>query len=324
MNFYNIVSDDNKRKIRLEDASIDYITKNGVIIVDDIVAIKESLKLLIAIKNVKRFKDILLYNYKYIYSEESQFSCLTFELNKHLVYVAFEGTDKLVSGWLEDAKMSYEYPVTAHKYAINYLNKYFRFSTKKIIVGGHSKGGNLALVSALGCKKSIYKRIINIYSNDGQGLRKEEMNSKRYANLDKKYIHICPYNSVVGLLLGHDLYYISVDSDKKPGFSHSAISWQVEFDHFKTREVSTFSRIFDEGMSTWLEKYDASSKRAFVESIGNILYENNVITLVDFKKNKKLILNVLKSAKNMNPIVRSMTFDLLKIIAKLNIESRFL
>ena len=126
--------------------------------------------------------------------------------------------------------MSYEYPVTAHKYAIDYINKYFRFSTKKIILGGHSKGGNLALVAALECKKSIYRRIINVYSNDGQGLRKEEANSKRYKDLEYKYIHICPYNSIVGLLLYHNMYYISVDADRKPGASHSAISWQVEYD----------------------------------------------------------------------------------------------
>ena len=323
-NFSNIVSDNNKKKIRLEDAALDFLSMNGNVITDDIVAIRESLNLLIEAKNTNRFKDVLMYNYRYDYSEDSQFSCLTFEISKRLVYVAFEGTDKLISGWLEDAKMSYEYPVTAHIYAINYLNKYFRFSTKKIIVGGHSKGGNLALVSALGCKKGIYKRIINVYSNDGQGLRKEETETKRYKDIEKKYVHICPYNSIVGLLLRHNMYYISVDSDRKPGSSHSAMSWQVDYDHFKTREVSRFSRILDESMSRWLDKYDYNQLKRFVDSVGKVMSDNGIVTLVDFKNNKRLAIDVLKSTKTMDPIVKEMSFDLIKIIGMLNIEYRFM
>lgn len=320
--FTKIVSTDNKNKIRLEDAALEYIRINGNIIYNDILSIRESLKLLIEIKDTPRFKDVLLYNYRYMASRESQFSCLTFEINKRLVYVAFEGTDKLISGWIEDARMSYEYPVTAHKYAIDYINKYFRFSTKKIILGGHSKGGNLALVAALECKKSIYRRIINVYSNDGQGLRKEDVNSKRYKDLEYKYIHICPYNSIVGLLLYHNMYYISVDADRKPGASHSAISWQVEYDHFKTRPVSMFSKILDASISTWLDKYDYETRKEFTESIGKLFEDNGIITLMDFKNNKKKAFDVLKSAKNMNPVVKTMTGDLLKIVARLTIESR--
>ena len=323
-NFSDIVSNNNRKKIRLEDASTILLSNVKDMVIEDVPSVKDSLKVLKIIKNTKRYRDILLYNYRYIYSDESQFSCITFELSKRLVYVGFRGTDKLISGWIEDAKMCYEYPVTAHKYAINYLNKYFLFSRKKIILGGHSKGGNLALVAALECKKSIYRRIINVYSNDGQGLRKEDMFTPRYIDLDKKYIHICPYNSIVGMLLYHDMYYISVDSDKPVGFSHNILSWQIDDDHFKTREVSKFSRILDEGFTKWLEKYDYKARREFVDSIGKLLLEHGIITLIDFKKNIKQTIEVIKSAKGLNPIVKSMTTDLIKILITLNIENRFM
>lgn len=322
-NFLGVVSKSPKIKITLEEAANKYLKMNGTK-VNDVLPIQEALEVLIVSKDTKRFKDILLYNYKYIYSDDSQFSVLTFELNKKLVYVSFEGTDKLISGWIEDCKMAYEFPVTAHEYAINYLNKYFSFSTKKIIVGGHSKGGNLALVAALGCKWSIYKRIINIYSNDGQGLRKEETYLRRYANLEKKYVHICPYNSIIGLLLEHSMYYISVDSDRPIGLSHSAMSWQIEDDHFKAREVSKFSKVLDEGFNSWLNKYDYDTIECFVNNIGKILDDNNIITVLDFLENKKLIIDVLKSAKNMDPLVKSMTLDLIKVLYTLNKETKFL
>ncbi len=319
VDFKGIVSENNRHKIRFSEAAKSYIDSKGDIIKDDILPIRESLKLFIAARDTKRFRDILLYNYKYIVSNRCQFSCITFEINKRLVYVSFEGTDKVISGWIEDARLAYEYPVPAHNYAVNYLNKNFKHTYKRIIVGGHSKGGNLALASALGCKKSIYKKIINIYNNDGPGLKKEEVSSKRYNDLLKKYIHICPYNSIVGILLYHNMFYISVDSDKKPGLSHTVESWQIDYDKFKTRPVSKFSKVLDEGVNEWLDRYTNEEKKLFVDSLEKVLKDNNVITLIDFISDKSLILDVLKSMKDVNPKVKSMALDLIKIIGKLNI-----
>ncbi|MBR4830719.1 MAG: DUF2974 domain-containing protein [Bacilli bacterium] len=321
---FSSITDNNRKKVRLEDAAIEFLSQNRDTVIEDVPAIKEAIKVLDLLKSTKRYRDILIYNCKFNYSNESQFLCITFELNRKLVYVGFGGTDKLVSGWIEDAKMSYEYPVTAHVNAIKYLNKYFRFNRKRIKLGGHSKGGNIALVAALGCKKGIYKRIINVYSNDGQGLRKEDMNTPRYIDLDKKYVHICPYNSIIGMLLYHDPYFISVDTDKPVGFSHNITTWLVEDNHFKTREVSRFSKILDEGFTKWLDKYDYAARKDFVESIDKLMADNGIVTIVDFKKNKKLVFEVAKAAKGMNPIVKEMTMDLLKIIVSLNIENRFM
>ena len=41
------------------------------------------------------------------------------------------------------------------------------------------------------------------------------MNTARYKDLDSKYVHICPYNSIIGMLLYHDLYYIRNVSELK-------------------------------------------------------------------------------------------------------------
>ena len=54
---------------------------------------------------------------------------MTFNITKNLSYIAFEGTDQLISGWKEDLKMAYKFPVLAHEYAINYINDNFNFST---------------------------------------------------------------------------------------------------------------------------------------------------------------------------------------------------
>ena len=42
---------------------------------------------------------------------------------------------------------------------------------KRLIVGGHSKGGNLALYAALRAKPAVQERIERVYTHDGPGFK---------------------------------------------------------------------------------------------------------------------------------------------------------
>ena len=75
--------------------------------------------------------------------------------------------------------MSYAFPVPAQEKAIKYLSKY-TFGSKKIYLGGHSKGGNLALVAAMYTPQLKQFRIKKVYNNDGPGLRRKEFESGKY------------------------------------------------------------------------------------------------------------------------------------------------
>lgn len=321
VNFSYIIPQNKKNKVTLKEAADRYFmshSKKAEKI--DMLAHKEALKILRSVKDTIRFKDIYVYGYEYIFDAASQFSAITFEINKDLCYVAFEGTDQLVSGWKEDCEMAYRFPVRAHKYAIKYLNHNFLFSDKKLIVGGHSKGGNLALVSSMYCNFLIRRKIINVYSNDGQGLRKAQIESKHYQKIQNKLIHIIPQFSVVGLLLRHDENYIVIHSTR-PGFAaHCTSYWKVEDDHFKRDKLSPFSEILDKGLITWLDKYDDEKREKFVESTFKILEENNVKSVLQFRSEIKLIFKILRSAKNLDPIVNEMLKDLIKIITDTNKE----
>lgn len=316
---YNFIVSTNKlNKITLQEASekcISMYSKKKTIM-----ATREAMKLLKKVKDTKRFKDILMYSYRYIGNEESQFSAITFEISKDLCYVAFEGTDQLISGWKEDCKMAYQFPVDAHRYAIKYLNHNFLFSTKKIIVGGHSKGGNLALVSSMYCNYFVNKKIVNVYSNDGQGLRKAQIDSKKYENIKGRLIHIIPQYSIVGLLLRHDDNYTVIHATKKGLVAHCTSFWKVSDDAFVRDKLSKFSKILDEGGAKWLNEYDDEKRELFVNSVFSVLEENNVKSIVQLKNELKLVFSVLKSSKKLDPIVKEMLKDLIKIINSTNKE----
>ena len=319
VNYDGIVSESKERKT-LEEVSKAFFNKYTKADIDkDFTSDKEGAKLLKKLSTKKRFKDIELFNYSYNFNEGSQFSAVTFDLGNNLYYIGFEGTDELISGWKEDCVMSYKFPVEAQKLAKKYINK-FTISNAKIIVGGHSKGGNLALVAAMYANIFVKMRIKKVYSNDGQGLRKEQMESKRYKRLGKKYVHIIPNSSIVGLMLRHDKNYKVVKSNM-PGFvSHYPSSWQVNYNTFERAKLSRFSQVFDEGLSRWLDKYDDKQREMFVESIFDILKKHKIETLLQFNENYKLIFEVLKSSKNVDPTTKEMGMELLKVISKTSLE----
>lgn len=316
VNLTDVFKDTNK--IKLSDA-YDKFIKSYKPRDKEMIAIKGGIEVFENAKNSERFKDVELINYSYIGNNNTQFAAVTFKINKKLYYVAFEGTDSLVSGWKEDLKTAYIFPVDAQKYAIKYLNKYM-FKPIKLIVGGHSKGGNLALVSAMEANIFIKNKIIKIYNNDGQGLIKKQISSKNYKKIRNRYIHIIPNYSIVGLLLRHENNYKVVLSNKKGILSHDLLTWQVSDDHLIKDNLSRFSRVFDEGFSKWLDRYDTNKREKFVDEIFKIFEENNINDIMEISLRKDEIKKIIKESKNIDPLVKKMTIELFKILNKTNLE----
>lgn len=321
VNFEKLVSKNYKNKKRLELVAEEYFKKNSKKQnKKNISEIRNGIKLLYTIKNTTRYKDIYLLNYSYVGYDNTQFSALSFELAKNLIYVAFEGTDHLISGWEEDMKMAYKFPVQAQRLAVNYLNKHFALSTTKLIVGGHSKGGNLALISAMYSISFVRKRIIKIYSNDGLGLRKEQINSLNYQEIKTRVISLIPDYSVVGLMLYNDKNYKVVKSTSKGFFAHNPANWEINENAFTESTLSRFSIVFNESFTKWLDSYTDEEKANFVKSIFDICRENNFTSLNELKKKKIIILKLVTASKNINQESKDMLKELIKMLRKCNKE----
>ena len=320
VDFSGIVSENERNKKTIEKVSEEFFNKyTEADIKKMFVSNREGVKLLKEVAKTRRFKDVKLFNYLYKGDENSQFSVVTCEINSKLYYVSFEGTDKLLSGWEEDCKMAYNFPVEAHVYAKKYLDR-FTMKKVKLIVGGHSKGGNLALVSSMYSNYFVKKKIIKIYSNDGQGLRKAQIDSDYYKKIKNRYIHIIPNSSIVGLLLRHDDDYVVIKSNMPGLVSHSPNTWQVSYDHLEKAKLTRFSKVFDDGFTKWLDKYDDEKRKIFVREIFNIFYSNNLKTLKDITLKKELLVRLINTSKTIDPLVKEMAKDLLKVIGKTNLE----
>ena len=282
---------------------------------NNIVAVREANKLLRYIKDVKRYKDAIISNYEYIGNKEIQFGAMTIEYMKNHLYVSFEGTDQLMSSWKEDLIFSYKFPAVSHKMAIKYLNKHLTFTNKRIIVGGHSKGGNLALVGAMYSNFFVRNKIDYIYSGDGPGLLDEQFNSYRYERIKDKYIHLIPDYSFVGLFLctGNNKV---CKCKYKSLLAHDSLFWEVEDDHFVETKLSPLSTEIQKELKNWFYKYSSEEKKKFVNNLMDVFERAGVDSLLDIKENNKKLLNIIYETKDIKGKDKDILTDFIQLLIK--------
>lgn len=226
------------------------------------------------VKSSTRFKDIIMLNYSRVVDTEKQFGAITFSYNDW-IYISYEGTNEYMSGWREDFDLSNKFPVPSQTLAIHYLNNEAK-NHEKIYVGGHSKGGNLAVVAAMETTDDIRQRIVTVYDFDGPGMRKKEFLSKKYRQLLPKIKKFTPEVSIIGMLLYSEPNYFVVQSSMKGILQHHAISWQCFGSYFIPATQSESSLNFSKATKEFLENNTEEDIREFVASIFAILEKSNI------------------------------------------------
>lgn len=245
-------------------------------------------KLLNLVITKERYKNIILSDYIYDTNKEMQFSAITFHISKTLKYLCFEGTDEKISGWKEDCEMSCIFPVPSQVEAVNYVNKNTHILGKDVIIGGHSKGGNLALVGSMFIDSYKRFKIKKIYNNDGPGLRNTEYNTKIYEKIKNRYIHIIPDSSVIGVLLNNDNYKV-IKSCKKNSHCHDMSTWITYNDNFLSSNLSLKSKKIEKNILEWVDKNDDEKIFNVITNLFRIMEEYNIEDTIALKKFKNLI-----------------------------------
>ncbi len=236
-----------------------------------------------------RFENIVLKNYLWINDDkkQTQFVAFTAELGDDTIYIGFMGTDDTIVGWKEDFNMSYQHPIPAQIQAVSYIDEVAAQTKKKIRVGGHSKGGNLAVYGAARCKPKFKKRIINVYNNDGPGFDEAFIKDKRYQEIRSVIKLIVPEYSVVGMLFEHDEDFIVVKSSQSGIMQHDGMSWQVERNQFEyARGLSKSSRVLNDVLKRWMNKIDMEERDKFVNVLFSLITASGATTLSEISADR--------------------------------------
>ena len=237
-----------------------------------------------------RFKDVRIRAYvnEVDHSEEKQFSAVCFDLPTGGTYVAFRGTDDNLVSWKEDLNMALFTPIPSQRVAVEYLTRIGESATGKLYLGGHSKGGNLAVYSAFMVSKEIQAKIASVHSFDGPGFR-EEFTSVAHFNpvMERKITNFLPESSIVGSIFDTVGRRIYVKSSAKGIYQHDAFNWHLERKNFITvPELNKSSMQFHNSLEQWVSELTDVEKKDFIEAFYKLCTVNDSGTLTDILSNK--------------------------------------
>lgn len=307
-----------KKAITIKEA-YENLEKRGI--VEKNILQKEDKDLFPALANSKRFGELVITNYinKINKKEEKQFSAVTIFIPDGTIYIAYRGTDNTIIGWKEDFNISLDIDIPSQKEAVNYLENTYMEIRRKIRVGGHSKGGNLAMYAAIFCDDKIKKQIIQVYNNDGPGLNKKIVESLKYKQALDKIISLIPQTSIIGKLMYHEEKYYIIKSTQKGIMQHDLYTWQVEGKDFvRVNEVTNESEFVDEIIKEWTTKFTPEERSEFINIIYSLVDETNSNTLYEMSKNRfKTVGALIKAYKKTNKknkqIISQTLLDLFEI-----------
>lgn len=300
---------------------------------NDDISDKENRELYTVAAGSRRFRNVKVKNIiSHLSVEEGkQFAACTFEIEKGVDYVCFRGTDGTMLGWKEDFMMSYLEEVPAQREAVEYIEKFYGNLSmgmfKKLYIGGHSKGGNLAMYAGTMVNPTIQQRIIEVYSHDGPGFREQVldkmMEKPGYESLNVN--KTVPQASIVGMLMeGRDDYKI-VDSKSFSIGQHVTFEWQVKADGtFEyANQLTSASIYFESSLKEWLKVASTEQLEIFVDTVFGILMNNGINTVHELKGiNTIQLAGMYDDVKKLDPEIKEVVNSVVKTLAQYFIHGK--
>ena len=252
------------------------------------------------IKENPRFSEIKAAGFVNEISEKDnvQFCAMTCFLGEDLTAIIFRGTDNSLVGWKENMDLAYNDEVPAQKRALQYLKNVADNVPGRLVVAGHSKGGNLAIYSAAFSEKELQDRIVRIFNFDGPGFNARVIQKENFQTILDKAVTFVPQDSVIGLLLEHKEPVSVVHSEETNGFAeHHLCTWTVVRNGvLKEEKISKSGENNRENLSEWIAGMSDEEKREFIKAAYELVEEYKTTEELFTVKN---IWKVIQSYRSM-------------------------
>lgn len=258
-----------------------------------------------------RYKDIKIGHFfkRVDVAKEVQFAAVTCLIDENRCFVAYRGTDGSLVGWKEDLNMSFMRLIPSQKHALDYLKGIARYTKAKLVLAGHSKGGNLAVYAAACASEKIQKRIRKIYSFDGPGFNRRFYLKPGFQRIQKRISKIIPCESVIGSgYLG--ALQTKDDSNCRiiQGYDHGIIQhdlmrWKIRKGRFipagkmpliRARKALRLNRL--------IENMPEKRLRRTINTLYDVITREGYETVSELTQNPKTVLKELwKTVKSLEP-----------------------
>ena len=279
---------------------------------------KDDVAFIEVLEKTERFRNLMITDYieTIDVAEEMQFGAITIWLPNGELYISFRGTDMTFVGWKEDFNMSFMTNIPSQLEAVKYLEKIADKYPNLIRMGGHSKGGNIAVYAAMFCKEEIKPRIIEVLNADGPGFDKKVVISDQYNSMTNKIKTYIPQSSIIGRLLEHEEDYIVIESQEKGIMQHDIFSWKVEGCRLiKSNQFTRNSQIVSDIVRDWLISTTPEQRKHFINIMYEIISKTDAESVSQFMKQiLRNVRPVLSNYRNINESEKKEIESMLKLL----------
>ena len=217
----------------------------------------------------RRFSNILVDNFENTYDEaKTQFVAMRFVVPGRFSFIAFRGTDETITGWKEDFMATFT-KTYAQERASDYLSEVLSNigEGETVYVGGHSKGGNLAMIGTAQLPDNALKKLTHIYSFDGPGIADDVIDNSILSRIQDRFTEVCPEYCIIGRLFTKKIMNCRIVKSDATGLGqHNVSSWSIGpngplwTDNFDPNSVKAADLIDD-----WIFEADMESRKNFVD-----------------------------------------------------------
>ena len=291
--------------VTLREAAEAFFSRPGC---EEQVRVHKDLELLRAAAETARFGDTRIWMYRdlFIPEQETQFAAMTFLLDDGRAFLAFRGTDHTLVGWKEDFNMTFQQTIPAQRLAVQYAREVALAHSGELYLGGHSKGGNLAVFAAARSSPMIQRQILGVYNNDGPGFTGYLMGDPGYLAMVPRIRTCIPQSSVIGMLLEHEEPYTVIRSKTVGLLQHDLYSWEVQGRAFlPVREITDSSLFIDATIKSWFGDMTNGERNQLVDVMFALLGTGGVDNALDIfhPRNIRNYVRTLSSDANMRRIL---------------------
>lgn len=261
-------------------------------------------ELLVAAASSPRFGSSVIHDYLSVFSEErrTQFAAMAFTCPGQFTYLAFRGTDKSWTGWREDFDMAYAAPVPAQEMAQRYAREVGERSGLPLVLGGHSKGGNLAVYAAAKLPAHVRERVCAVYDHDGPGFAEGALTPDELMEVRALVRKTVPEESLVGMLMASPSGFRVVKSAGHGIDQHSVFRWQVERGALvRAAGLAAPARITAEVLNDWISDLEPDRRRVAVDALFEALRASGAADMFEVLAGGPKALGLLAEAARRTP-----------------------
>ena len=230
-----------------------------------------------------RFGGMLVKNYTETLDHENaiQFAAVTFEQPKHFNFIAYRGTDDTLAGWKEDFMISFT-RTSAQKLALQYARDNIKPGEPNMI-GGHSKGANLALYASAYLKFDLWDNVEKVYLLDGPGFCSEVLDTSDVEKVNRRAVRITPEFCVIGKLFEPKIDDLLIVKSSGNGLlQHDMFTWTVQYGELVTADgYAEQAEKLNSLVDRWIENIDQDERETFINELFDALGSEGAVTVSD-------------------------------------------